>query len=337
MLFLLPLAACTGPAPECPCSGPAALTDDTSGDTDDSIDTSDSSDTSDTSGADDTSDTSDTSQAPYPAPCEAWGTPAQTGALANDALNEVSGVAPSQLNPGVLWVMEDRGGHAEIYAIDPSGASLGTLTVEGVENSDWEDLALTPCDAGWCIWVADTGNNNFDRTELSILRIAEPLLDGITPFVLAVTPEVFAVRYPDETQDAEALLITPEGMPVLFTKRDDGTSRMYGVPTLDSTVVTDMEPLEIVTVTDDRNLSGRTTAADLWPDGSRVMLRTYGYLWEYRYAGGGYFESMDDGRVAAPSADERQGEAVAYDVTSYGYWQIGEGVNAPVWFTGCAD
>lgn len=313
-------------------TGDTNAVDTTAGETADTHDTTESAD--DTTGGDTTADTHETAMDPL---CETWGTPLAMGTVGDDTLDEISGIAPSQQNPGILWVLEDHLGDPQLVALDTAGDPVGTLIIDGVNNIDWEDLALTRCETGWCLWIADTGNNNFDRTELPILRVTEPLLTGAVSFTIVTTPETFLVRYPDEVQDSEGLAITPDGLPLLFTKRDDGVSRVYLDPVLDPVNVTDLVLVDTITVTDESNGGSRTTSADMWPDGSRVLVRTYGYLWEYRAVEGVLIGAMDAGRRVAPYASEPQGESVAYDPAQNGYWQVSEGLDSTLWFTGCAD
>lgn len=57
-------------------------------------------------------------------------------------------MAPSVLNPGVLWILEDHLNEPAFYAIDLTGTALGTLSLEGGENVDWEAIAPEPCPTG---------------------------------------------------------------------------------------------------------------------------------------------------------------------------------------------
>lgn len=100
----------------------------------------------------DTADTAETGDTGLPPPCTAWGDPVQTGLVEDVELNEISGVIPSLLNPGALWVVEDHGNEAAVYALDELGVLLATVTIEGVENEDMEDLDLVPCGRRRASW-----------------------------------------------------------------------------------------------------------------------------------------------------------------------------------------
>ena len=45
---------------------------------------------------------------------------------------------------GILWTHNDAGGENRIFAIDSNGISRGTYYLNGIENRDWEDIAVGP-------------------------------------------------------------------------------------------------------------------------------------------------------------------------------------------------
>ena len=159
----------------------------------------------DTDGDSDSDTDSDTDADTIDAtPCDAWGKPYQTGIVADTGLEEISDVVPSFENPGVLWVLEDHGNEAAIYALSPEGDTLGTIWVDGVENTDWEDLDLVPCGASDCLIVGDLGDNLAERDDVALLRVEEPLFDGLTE-TWDETPEVFGVTWPKERENVEEI------------------------------------------------------------------------------------------------------------------------------------
>ena len=56
-----------------------------------------------------------------------------------------------------------------------AGDLKAVLTIDGVRNVDWEDIACSPCygGGGYCIHVADTGGNTRHDAN-TIYRIKEP-------------------------------------------------------------------------------------------------------------------------------------------------------------------
>ena len=80
-------------------------------------------------------------------------------------------MAVSQNQPGILWTFNDHGEKvARLFAIGETGEKLVTLELEGAINDDWEDIALHQMEGGSAIYVADTGNNNWDKQILTIYK-----------------------------------------------------------------------------------------------------------------------------------------------------------------------
>ena len=79
------------------------------------------------------------------------------------------------------------------------------------------------------------------------------------------------------------------------------------------------------------------TAADLWPDGSRLLVRTYESLDEFWLSSSGIADTHNTIRVPVPVGAEHQGESASYDPLLRGYWTISEGVNPTIWFSTCAS
>lgn len=342
MTPLLAFLACTAPSDE---GYDKPHADDSGAAPDDSADTTDTDppDTADTDDTDDTTETGDTDEDPdtapvVPAPCDSWAEPRDMGMLADAHRDEVSGVAPSILNPGVLWILEDHGNDPAFYAIDVTGIALGTLKLEGVENVDWEAIALGPCPTGTCLWAADVGDNGLARTGVALYRVPEPEVGWGGGLDSSVVPERFPLVYAGSAVNVEAFLLTPEGLPVLLSKRGDGVSEVFIVDTLEAEV--DVAPRLVGTFATrepDLEMGGMVTSADLWPDGSRLLVRTYEATWELDLGERGIEAVADATRVMLPFDDERQTEAVAYDTVIGGYWQIPEGPNAPISFVACLD
>jgi hypothetical protein len=277
-------------------------------------------------------------EADVPTPCDAWNAPAQVGTVEDGELNEISGIVASRVQEGVLWVQEDHAGASEIYALNAAGETLGTIVVTGATNNDWEDLAIGPCGDEQCIWIGEIGNNNLDRTALGLYRFVEPVVDLAGGWTLSVEAEWFPFVYPDGNWNAESLGVMPDGTPVVLSK--EYTGEFSGVYSMDS-----LSPGEQATLTyrgafstgdEGEGASAAATAADIWPDGGRVLVRTYGHLWEYTLGGAGLDGVEEATRAEVPFASERQGEAVGYDPKSIGFWQVSEDPNPPLYYADCA-
>ena len=225
------------------------------------------------------------------------------------------------------------GNEAAIYALSPEGDTLGTIWVDGVENTDWEDLDLVPCGASDCLIVGDLGDNLAERDDVALLRVEEPLFDGLTE-TWDETPEVFGVTWPKERENVEAVAHTGDGRILLVTKRWDRSAEVFVVPELVDGVVP--ESLGLLTTADAKAMEGdgMVTSASAWIDGTRLLLRTYRYTYELALDAS---PTDVSGATLAelPSPPVPHDESVSYDPVLRGYWTIPEAIGAPIWFVPC--
>lgn len=255
-------------------------------------------------------------------------------AVREPALREASGVAASAREPGVLWLHNDSGDSARLFAIGTDGAALGTLTLPGLTAPDLEDVATAACPdgSGPCVWVADTGNNGLDRTDLAVYAVPEPAVSAQAPLGQATASRLWRlpISYGGLAIDSEALAVAADGKSfVLFEKVDADSARVFTAtgPFVDGAPVT-MALAGTVTSPGIAVTYGRMiTGADLHPDGGRLALRVYTGVYEYRGLTPGWPGALDAAErvtVALGPLSERQGEAVGYDAVGRGLWTISE-------------
>ena len=259
--------------------------------------------------------------------CARGGEPVQVGTLADPALVEVSGVVASRRHPGVLWVHNDSGDSARLFAIDETGARLGEFVVDGVDATDWEDIALVPGDDGDELVAADIGDNAAQRASVRLLTIPEPDLpaDPTSAVTLAGLEPVEYV-YEDGPHDAEAIFYDVEAQEMkIVTKAYVGAPRVYSTRRGEPGVF--FAGPEVVL-----GPGALATAADATFDGSSIVVRTYTSVVVFpREAGQSVEAAMSGASCVAPAAVEQQGEAIALLADESGYITISEGVGAPIW------
>ena len=138
------------------------------------------------------------------------------------------------LDDGRLITHNDSGDAPVLYEIDTNTLEVvRTVTVTNVENIDWEDLAQ---DEDF-IYIGDFGNNNGDRQDLAILKIAKSDYDTSEE----VTAEIITFIYEDQTDftttsnsdfDAEALFILGDDLIVLTKQWQTNGTVAYRIPNL---------------------------------------------------------------------------------------------------------
>jgi hypothetical protein len=223
-----------------------------------------------------------------------------------ESLSETSGIAWSRAKPGVLLSHNDGGNDPSVYALDQAGSMVGEISLEGIRNRDWEDIATAECQAGSCIYMADIGDNRVRREQVRLYRITDPgLYDG-----RRVRPDVFPMVLPDGPRDMEAMFVLPGEKVYLVSKGRSNPVSLYRYPP-------PLRPGQPVTLehvqdfTDDRlPIPQQITGADASMDGRLVLIRSYVGLIFFQWDGP-RLVPVDGGRVALRTLNEAQGEGVA--------------------------
>jgi hypothetical protein len=267
------------------------------------------------------------------------------GTIPNDSLSELSGLAASRRNPGVLYVHNDSGDAPRIYALDEKAQLLGACTIRGAAAGDWEDIAVGPGpdpNQSW-IYIGDIGDNTAKRAEILVYRVPEPKVDAATPFDrMTIGPaQVLRFVYPDGPRDAETLLVDPLTRDIYIASKRDLVPKLYRAAYPQSTTQrTTLEQVALLPV------GLFPTGGSVSPDGRRVIVRGYfsAALWE-RPVGEGtpnapkrvgdpvpLWRAFTGKPRTIPLAQEPQGEAIGFDRKGEGYFTISEGKHPRLYY-----
>jgi hypothetical protein len=267
-----------------------------------------------------------------PAALAAYGAPKRVGTITAPALSEVSGLTAASVVPNAWWVVNDSGNPAQLHLIGGSGRLIGSVSVRGAANVDWEDLASSPGPGGRpFLYVGDIGDNGRVRDDLAVYRIREP-----SPNARSVRAAAFPFRYPDRRHNAEALFVDPASGRIYVVTKSEAPAiepcGLYRFPLplrpgkrvtlerLSNRLARDLAPVALV------------TGAALSPDGTRLAIRTYVGAAEWRRAAATPFERIFAARPERVSlASEPQGEAIAYERGGGAIVTTSEQLPAPLW------
>jgi hypothetical protein len=227
------------------------------------------------------------------------------------AVPEASGIAAGRGSGAPLFAINDSG-KPLLTVLDRSGSVVRQIPVSGARLVDWEDVSVGPCDSGACVYIADLGDNEASRRNITLLRMPQPSATTQT-----VEAESFELVYPDGPHNAESVFITADGQIFIVTKARTGAA-LYRAPhplTRDTPgMLTRVADLDAVRVTDaDTSADGRWTAIRTNDDllffktGDLVAGRTGGAI-----------------RVDLRPLGEPQGEGVTFGAGSDVYL-VGEG------------
>jgi hypothetical protein len=255
-----------------------------------------------------------------------WEKPTVLCNIADDRVNEGSGIAMSRVNPGVFYVQNDGGDTARVFAVNKTGATVATINVTNATNVDWEDIAAGYDDA--CkpvLYIGDIGGNNGARTDFTIYSIPDAKIDGGAATTRDVTAKVLKFKYPDGSHDAETLMADWQGRALYVVTKEFAptVSSVYRLePVWDGPIQT-AKKIGTMTFADPLPIyPNMATGGDISPDGSRMVVRTYQMAYEWRIPKGKMPEDVLGTKPAAQMLTlERQGEAICY------------GLNGKTWLT----
>ena len=197
-------------------------------------------------------------------------------------LKEASGMV--YLKDSTVWIINDSGNPDKIYKVNFKGELLKEFRIDNGKNKDWEDMAS---DEKGNVYIGDIGNNNSSRKDLVIYKIPNPENEK------GQKTEARKIKfsYPDQKKfppkkknlkyDSEALFYRQGHLYIITKNRTDpfdGEALIYKVPAQKG----DHKAELINSFTPCKDYSGcRITSADISPDGSRIVLLSYGKLWVF--------------------------------------------------------
>ena len=265
-------------------------------------------------------------------PCAETERVSESVTIADGALSEISGLAASRSQPGILWVHNDSGDGTVVYAIDLEGQLQMQVQLIGSDGSkinavDCEDIALGPGpSAGDFLYLADIGDNTASRETIRIYRFLEPELnvEANGPVVqVAVECDVMEAVYPDGPRDAETLLVDPMSGDIIILSKDFIHARAYRM----FDTIGEASTLEFLVELP----WGFMTGGDISSDGTSILLRGYwnAEIWT-RSPSGNWWTSLALPGCAASLAMEPQGEAIGFRADGGGYFTVSEGVQPPL-------
>ncbi len=267
--------------------------------------------------------------------CPDYGTPVVAGVVAQSDVTEASGVAGGRLDPSVLWIHNDSGDAARVFAIDTAGAWRGTFLFDGATATDWEDIAVGPGpEAGVpYLYVGDIGDNGESRASVSVYRAPEPVVGEVPGTVSLAGVERIRLAYPDRPHNAETLLVDPANGDLYIVTKPAAAG-------LASQVFQAAAPLDTVATTTLTEVASLVFGADPLPGGAQptggdidglrqfIAIRTYTSAFAWCFEPGA---TVADTLAGPPCslwlAGEGQGEALGFAADGSAYFTLSEGAH----------
>ncbi|HMG14621.1 MAG TPA: hypothetical protein VK590_04190 [Saprospiraceae bacterium] len=240
-----------------------------------------------------------------------------------DFISEASGIAASRNHIGWFYVHNDSGNPAELFIIDSVGKYVGKINPNGIQNRDWEDIAIGPGPDSLknYIYIGDSGDNNERRKKYFIYRIEEPKFSDtiIYPFIINLEADRISFEYPlRKSNNCEALMIDPITKDLILATKsyESGIYRIkypYSITTTNPAELIISVPIE------------KLTAGDFSSDGSELLIKDYRQIYHWNRNLNISVDSMLKTKPNKyPYLIEQQGEGLCWAVNGKSYFTLSE-------------
>jgi hypothetical protein len=244
------------------------------------------------------------------------------GTIESKKIREASGLVESINNPTLFWTHNDSGNGAEIFLVDKSAALRTIVEIDGVENRDWEDIAVGPGpeEGKNYVYIGEIGDNNAEYEYKFIYRIEEPVINQNTADTTIVKIDQIKFRLQDGTRDTEAIIVDPKTKDLyIFSKREEKIN-LYKLAYPQSTteVITAERVCKELPFT-------FIVAADISADGNEILIKNYDQVFYWNREGAETIEeTVRRPAINLPYTPEPQGESIAFDREGKGYYTLSE-------------
>ena len=242
--------------------------------------------------------------------------------LKNKHLGEVSGIVASVKNTSMFWAHNDSGNDPEIYLVDEKLNIKLTCRLTGVENRDWEDIAIGPGPdvTKTYLYIGDIGDNEAIYPYKYIYRFEEPTFSVTGEETINISSfERITFRLDDETKDTETLLLDPLNKNLYVISKREHPVYLYELKfpqsshdTLTATKVMSLPFSKIV-------------GGDFSADGKEILLKNYTHIYYWKNPSGKPIaEALIDAPVGVPYEVEPQGESITWSRDGKGFYTLSE-------------
>ena len=271
------------------------------------------------------------------------------GDVENPGLSEASGLAASRVNPGYFWSHNDSGNPNVLYYFDDKGKGLRTFELTGTQNRDWEDMAIVgESDGSATVYVADFGDNNAVYADYTIYWFKEPVVNSGTSSKIS-SVNFLKFKLPDGARDMECLLMDQKTKDIFIVSKRENNKRLYKIPASSVTPSASVQAefvqeltFSIPVIADPRVASvNYITGGAVSADNSEILIKNYFEMNYWKRSSGESIPSAlkrppIKGTYAGINSDgtgqEVQGEAVSFAADGSGFYTLGAGGAARLYF-----
>jgi hypothetical protein len=259
--------------------------------------------------------------------------------IQSPAITEASGLAISPTRPDFMWVINDSGGTPDIHLVGTDGSERGKLTVKGVKNIDWEDLASFTLDGKPYLLVADTGDNNAKRKTRTFFVVQEPTLPAAGKNLAATAAPAWQIpfRYEGGPRDCESVAVDAQAGKILFISKRTLPPELYELPlrapeTPTIQIAKPIAPVEVKSPAGELfPITNQPTSLDITSDGTLAAVITYYSVFLFpKTPGQTWAEALSQTPTLLQPHNLAQAESVAFSKHGKTIYAISEGHSSPI-------
>ena len=239
-------------------------------------------------------------------------------------INETSGMV---VTDSVIWLHNDSGDSATIYAISKEGTYLGKADIKDAYAKDWEEMTSFTKDGQRYLLIGDIGDNQERKEVVEFYVIPEP--SQPTDISLSYS---FSAQYDVGPKDAEAMFIDHNTNElIIYTKGREGTSYW-----LKAALPAEKSSIQFTRFYENKRsksspktrkaMAQLITSADISPDGRWIVTRDYlqAKMW-YHPEGQDIATTLKQTTCKIPLPLQEQGETIAFAPDGKSLWTLSEG------------
>jgi hypothetical protein len=244
-------------------------------------------------------------------------------------LTESSGLAVSTRDPQIIWTHNDSGDKPRLFAFKRNGAWIAEVELKNAKATDWEDMCSFRRNGKHYLAVGDVGDNQRNRSSVSIYVVEEPELDVNAPTTIKTSirdVERIQVQYATGPADCESLAYDPVTDKFLLATKELIRCQLT---TFDTKPTLDGKPLQLSF----SQVLGLplTTAADISSDGQWLVIATYGPACIFKRTADGKWDANEDSIQTRMLPARRQGESICFADDDQSLLVTSEFAPTPLW------
>ena len=221
----------------------------------------------------------------------------------------------------MLWAHNDSGNGANIFLLDENLDVKLTCTLAGIENRDWEDIAVGPGpdDSKSYVYVADIGDNESKYQYKYIYRFEEPVWNKTQSENIAITSfDRITFQLSDSRKDTETLLLDPKTKNLyVVSKREEPVclyELKYPYHKEDTLVADKLMSLPFTQI----------VGGDFAANGQEILMKNYNQIYYWNSSAKSMTDALKEIPLEIPYEVEPQGESIAWATDGSGFYTLSE-------------